>query len=87
MIKIILREYLNELKQSEMGKPIFERRHVPVIREFVEAARTTESNFYKFLRNGQENINRGFLDASVKLLKTQGFDVRVENVIEFKDIL
>jgi hypothetical protein len=85
MIQVTLRKYLLELKETEAKKPILERRQIPVIREFIEVAGCTESNFYKFLRNGQRDINRGFLDASVKLLKARGFNVQIDDIIHFEE--
>lgn len=77
MVRIVLRDYLGKLKDVTR-----DRRNVPTIQEFIKAAGTTESNFYKFLRNDQRSINRDFLDSSINLLQSCGFDTQVGDIIE-----
>lgn len=72
MVKVVLREYLAGLKQA------------PSVSEFIRAADTTESHFYKFLGNRQKNVNRAFLDSSIRLLRASGFDVQIGDIIRFE---
>ncbi len=57
-VRVTLRDYLKELRNHEKEKPVHLRRAVPTAQELIEAADTSESNFYKFLRNEHKDINR-----------------------------
>ena len=80
MVKIVLRDYLRRLTYENQGKMF-----VPKVKDFIIVTETTESNFYKFLRNEQTNINRSFVDASLKLLRSYGFDTQINDIIKFEE--
>lgn len=83
-VQVMLSEYIKKLKAEESVRPVHLRRHVPTIRELVEASGTTESNYYKFLRNDQKDINRHYINSSIGLLRIRGFDVQLCDIIKYE---
>jgi hypothetical protein len=82
-IKIVLREYLAQLKAQELQKPVKQRRIVPNYSAMAEEANVSRTALTEFVNNSHRGINRDILEAAIELLRSRGFEVDVCDLIMY----
>lgn len=86
---VTITECLKKLEYEESKKTPQERRDVPTITEIAKAAEMFPQSVNKSIKGMEENldglINRKVIDATVRVLRSKGFDVGINDVVRFVD--
>lgn len=82
-VKVILRDYLVNLKEQEQTKPLPERRHIPTVVQFADAAGVSKTGFLDFTHNRNQSINRKIMNCSIKLLRACGFATDISDLVVY----
>jgi hypothetical protein len=82
-IKIVLREYLTQLKAEEQRRQVKQRRIAPNFSALAEEANVSRTALTDFANNSHRGINRDILRAAIELLRSRGFEVDVCDLIVY----
>ena len=83
LIKVVLKEYLDDLRAQEQHKPVHRRRVLPTISELAEAAQVSKPAVNDLLNNANRGINREILGQAIQLLRGRGFQVDVSDLVVY----
>ena len=84
-VEVTIKRYLEVVRAQEILKPESERRKVPRIEDFANAASVTKTAFIDFMNNKPRGINRDIMDSSIKLLRKSGFAVGITDLVAFTE--
>lgn len=82
-MKVVVREYLKQLKESEQTKPVSQRRPIPTVREFADFTGISKTGFIDFTHNRTDSINRRVVGGVIMLLRECGFNTNIQDVLEY----
>jgi hypothetical protein len=81
-VKVIVREYIEQLREAEDKKPVGHRREIPTVTDFANAAGVSNQAYIDFSKDRtQTRLNRPCLSATIKLLRNCGFDTDVSDLL------
>lgn len=85
-VKVVAREYIEQLREAEDKKPVTERRQIPTLTELAAAAGVSNQAYIDFSRDRtQTRLNRDCITATIKLLRGCGFDTNVSDLLVYID--
>jgi DNA-binding Xre family transcriptional regulator len=79
MIRVTLKEHLQQLEASEAVKHPSQRRDVPSIPELAEAAGVTRATLYNL--PSVQSVNLKLLDRIIDELNRQGFETELTDLL------
>lgn len=83
-MKVVVKEYLEQLKESEQSKPVSQRRPIPTVEEFASFSGISKTGFISFTHNRTDSINRKVVDGVITLLRECGFDTGIQDVLKYE---
>lgn len=83
-VKVVVKEYLEQLKESEQGRPVSQRRPIPTVEEFAKYSGISKTGFIDFTHNRTDSINRKVVDGVITLLRECGFDTGIQDVLKYE---
>jgi DNA-binding Xre family transcriptional regulator len=87
MIIVKLKGYLQRLEAEESAKAMsgYQARRVPSLGELARTLGVTDATLSRLVNNHMTRINTDTIDQIIKLLRAQGFNTTLGDVIEFVD--
>ena len=82
-VRVTFNEYIEALKESEMKKPVADRRRIPSMAEFAEFIGITPTGFSKITNNRTKGVTKEFMDGTIGLLHSCGFDATFNDLFEY----
>lgn len=83
-VKVVVKEYLEQLKESEQGRPVSQRRPIPTVEEFAKFSGISKTGFIDFTHNRTDSINRKVIDGVITLLRECGFETSIQDVLKYE---
>ena len=81
-MKITVNEYLSQIRASENGKPVNQRRILPRQADFARAAGVNRQAFHQWLKN--PSMNERYFDTIITLLRAYGFNTDVSDLVQYE---
>lgn len=82
-VHIILKQYLERIKQEENAKPPHERRRVPSIAELARAIGIDPVNLSRLANNRVNDLRLTTASKIIRTMRDFGFPMQVDDLIEF----
>lgn len=84
MVRVKIREYLDQIRADEKKKPREQRKKIPNQSEMARAFGTHRQTISSFLsRDNHQRLDLELLDSIISQLRANGHDVQITDIFEY----
>ena len=85
-VKVKIVEYLGDLRLSQEGMPPSQRKAIPTVTEFANAAQVTRQTMHGFIfREEHKLLNLHLLSSILSLLRGYGHGTQLTDLLEYTE--
>lgn len=83
-VKVKVKEYIDNLKNEEQKKPLYQQRPIPSPADMARAAKVGRQTIHSFLgRKSHRRVDLVLLDSIIAQLRGYGYDTKLTDVLEY----